>query len=84
MHPGIPKKTKPRADSLFVLCPTTKSSIVTKIGTDVRSLTKAWHSKIAVPCPHCEKVHKYRVSEAFEEAALSDERFRGGFLARWA
>jgi hypothetical protein len=57
---------------------------VTNIGTDVSSLTKTWHSKSQVPCPHCEKSHKYKVSEAFAEAAISDERIRGGFLASWA
>jgi hypothetical protein len=57
---------------------------VTNTGTDVRSLTKTWHSKIQVPCPHCEKSHKHNVSEAFAEAAISDERIRGGFLASWA
>jgi hypothetical protein len=55
---------------------------VTNLGTDVSSLTKTWHSKIQVPCPHCEKSRKYKVSEAFAEAAISDER--GGFLASWA
>ena len=78
------KKTKPSADPLFVRCPTTKSSIVTNIRTDVRSLTKAWGSKIQVPCPHCKLIHKYSVREAFAEAAISEERIRGGFLANWA
>ena len=30
-----------------------------------------------------EEIHKYRVSEAFAEAVISDERIRGGFLASW-
>jgi len=85
MHAPVLKiKNQRSAEPLFVLCPTTKSSIGTNIGPDVRSLTKAWHSKIQVPCPHCKTIHKYKVSEAFAEAALSDERIRGGFLARWA
>ena len=83
MHTPVSKKTKPSGDPLFVLCPITKNSIVTKIKTDVRSLTKVWHSKIQVPCPHCKEIHKYRVSEAFAEAVISDERIRGGFLASW-
>jgi hypothetical protein len=83
MHAPVSKKTTRSADRLFVLCPTTESSIVTKIRTDVRSLAKAWHLKIQVPCPHCNEIHKYRASEAFAEAAISDERIRGGFLASW-
>ena len=59
MHTPVSKKTKPSGDPLFVLCPITKNSIVTKIKTDVRSLTKVWHSKIQVPCPHCKEIHKY-------------------------
>jgi len=84
MHAPNQKETKRNADPLFVLCPTTKSSIVTNVRTDVRSLTKAWHSKIQVPCPHCNEIHKYRVSEAYAEAMISDERIRGGLLASWA
>jgi hypothetical protein len=84
MHAPVSKKSKPSGDPLFVVCPITKSSIVTNIRTDVRSLTKAWHSKIQVPCPHCKEIHRYRVSEAFAEAVISDERIRGGFLASWA
>ena len=72
------------AERLFVLCPTTQSPIVTNIRTDVRSLAKAWHSKIQVPCPHCNEIHKYKVRAAFAEAAISEERIRGGFLANWA
>jgi hypothetical protein len=83
MHAPVSKKTKRSAHRLFVLCPNTKNPILTNIGTDVRSLTKAWHSKIQVPCPHCQNVHNYRVREAFAEAAISDERIRGGFLASW-
>jgi RNase P subunit RPR2 len=83
MHTPVSKKTKRSADPLFVLCPITKNSIVTNIGTDVRSLSKTWHSKIQVPCPHCGKIHKYKVSEAFAEAAISNERIRGDFLASW-
>ena len=49
MHTPVSKKTKPSGDPLFVLCPITKNSIVTKIKTDVRSLTKVWHSKIKSP-----------------------------------
>ena len=84
MHAPVSKKAKRSPDPLFVLCPITRTSIVTNIRTDVRSLTKTWHSKIQVPCPHCKEIHKYKVSEAFAEAVLSDERIRGGFLASWA
>ena len=64
-------KTTPRADCLTVLCPSTQGSIRTTIATDVRTLTKAWHSKIKVSCPHCSEVHDYRVCEAYVEAALN-------------
>jgi hypothetical protein len=75
----MPRKNKPNrcADCLTVLCPTTLSSIPTTIATDVRTLAKAWHSKIKVSCPHCGAVHTYRVSEAFVEAAISYARLRG-------
>ena len=67
-------KTKPKEDCLTVLCPSTQSSIRTTIATDVRTLAKAWHSKIKVSCPHCSEVHIYRVCEAYVEAALSSAR----------
>ena len=70
-------KTKPKAECLTVLCPSTQSSIPTTIATDVRTLAKAWHSKIKVSCPHCNEVHRYRVCEAFVEAAISTARLRG-------
>ena len=78
MHAPGSKKTKRRVRTIVRLVS------VTNIGTDVSSLTKTWHSKIEVPCPHCEKSRKYKVSEVFAEAAISDERIRGGFLASWA
>jgi len=83
MHVPVEKKAKRSADPLLVLCPISKNSIVTNVKTDVRSLAKAWHSKIRIPCPHCKKIHKYTVSEAFAEAAISNERIRGDFLASW-
>jgi hypothetical protein len=75
----MPRTNKPNryADFLTVLCPTTRTSIPTKIATDVRTLAKAWHSKIKVPCPHCGAVHTYRVCEAFVEGAISQARLRG-------
>jgi len=84
MQTSNPKRAKRNADPLLVLCPTTKNSIVTNIRTDVRSLAKAWHSQIRVPCPYCKEIHKYKVSAAFAETAISDEHIRGGFLASWA
>ena len=60
-------KLRRHADCLTVLCPLTKSSIPTRIGTDVRTLAKAWHTKIKVSCPHCREVHVFRVCEAFVE-----------------
>jgi hypothetical protein len=54
-------------------------SISVAIATDVRSLTKAWHSKIKIGCPHCQETHHFKVSEAFTNAAISDERLRGVF-----
>jgi hypothetical protein len=84
MHAAVSKKSTRHADPLFVLCPITKGPIWTRIATDVRSLTKAWHSKIAVACPHCKETHKYKVSEAFAEAVISNARIRGEFLASWA
>jgi hypothetical protein len=73
-----PKENAERhADHLTVLCPTTQNSIQTTIATDVRALAKAWQSKIKVSCPHCSEVHKYRVCEAYVEAAISIARLRG-------
>jgi hypothetical protein len=74
-------KLKRYADPLTVLCPITKSSIPTAIATDVRSLAKAWHTKIQVPCPHCSEIHNYRVCEAFVETAISIARLRGDLYA---
>ena len=75
--PAVEKKGQRHADYLTVSCPTTRSSIPTTIATDVRTLAKAWHSKIKVSCPHCNEVHTYRVCEAFVEAAISTARLRG-------
>ena len=66
---GPEKNAKRYANRLTVFCPTTHSSIQTTIATDVRTLAKAWHRKIEVSCPHCGEVHKYRVCEAFVQAA---------------
>jgi hypothetical protein len=76
----MPRKNKANryADRLTVLCPTTRTSIPTKIATDVRTLAKSWHSKIKISCPQRGEVHTYRVCEAFVEAAISNERLRGG------
>jgi hypothetical protein len=81
VHPRVSKKSKRHADPLSVLCPITKSSIWTPIATDVRSLTKAWHSKIEVACPYCKAIHMFKVREAFAEAAISNARIRGEFFA---
>ena len=83
MHAPVLKKPKRQADPLYVLCPITKSPIWTRIATDVRSLTKAWHSTIEVACPHCKEAHKYNVSEAYAEAVISNARIRGEFFASW-
>lgn len=64
------------------LKPLTQGPISITIATDVRSLTKAWHSKIKIACPHCPETHHFKVSEAFTNAAISDERLRGVF-SRW-
>ena len=48
-----------------MLCPSTRGSIQTTIATDVKTLAKAWHSKIKVTCPHCSEVHNFRVCEAY-------------------
>jgi RNase P subunit RPR2 len=84
VHAPVSKEATRRAHPLYVVCPITKSPIWTRIATDVRSLTKAWHSNIVVACPHCKETHKYRVREAFAEAAISDARIRGEFFASWA
>jgi hypothetical protein len=83
VHAPVSKKAKRRADPLFVICPITKHAIWTRIATDVRSLTKAWHSDIEVACPHCRETHEYRVSEAFAEAVISNSRIRGDLFASW-
>jgi hypothetical protein len=57
----------------------THGSISIAIATDVPSLTKAWHSKIKIACPHCPQTHHFKVSEAFTNAAISDERLHGVF-----
>jgi hypothetical protein len=85
MHAPVSKKLKRRGNlPLQVLCPITKNPVLTRIGTDVRSLTKTWHSNIQVSCPHCNMTHKYRVSEAFTETAISDELMRGSAILTWA
>jgi hypothetical protein len=78
-HCAMPRtnNTNRHADCLTVLCPTTHSLIKTTIATDVGTLAKAWHRKIRVSCPHCGKVHKYRVCEAFVQAAISNAHLRG-------
>ena len=48
--------------------------------TDVRTLARSWHLKIKVACPHCGEVHRYRVCEAFVEAAISNARLRGDLM----
>jgi len=73
------KKATTRTQPLWVQCPMTQESISIDIATDVRSLTKAWHSKIKIACPHCQDTHRFRVSEAFINSAVSDERLRGVF-----
>jgi hypothetical protein len=75
--PASKNTLRRHGDCLTVLCPLTKSSIPTLIGTDVRTLAKAWHTKIKVSCPHCREVHVYRVCEAFVETAISNARLRG-------
>jgi hypothetical protein len=81
VHAPVSKKLNRHGDQpLHVLCPITKDPILTRIATDVRSLSKAWHSNIRVSCPHCNMTHKYRVSEAFTEAAISDELMRGSAI----
>jgi hypothetical protein len=77
---ALKKKAGRYADYLTVLCPNTRSSIRTAIATDVRTLAKAWHSKIKLSCPHCGEVHKYRVCDAFVEAAISPARIRGELM----
>ena len=65
MHAPVSRKLKRHGDhSLHVLCPITKNPVLTKIATDVRSLSKAWHSNIEVSYPHCNMTHKYKVNEA--------------------
>jgi hypothetical protein len=85
MHAPISKRLKHHGNlPLQVLCPITKNPILTRIGTDVRSLSKTWHSNIQVSCPHCNMTHKYRVSDAFTETAISDELMRGSAMFKWA
>jgi hypothetical protein len=86
VHGPVLKKSTRHADPLYVLCPITKSLIWTRIATDVRSLAKAWHSKIKVACPHCKETHKYNVNEAYTEAIISNARIRGEFMEgfNWA
>ena len=74
---GPEKNAKRHADHLTVFCPSTHGLIQTTIATDVQTLAKAWHSKIKVSCPHCGEVHKYRVCEAFVQAAISHPHLRG-------
>ncbi len=82
MHRPVSKKSNRGADPLYVLCPITKGLIFTRVATDVRSLRKAWHSEIAVACPHCRETHKYKVREAFAEAAISNARIRDEFFVQ--
>ena len=85
VHAPVSKKLKRHGNHpLYVLCPITKNPVLTRIATDVRSLSKAWHSNIEVSCPHCNMTHKYRVREAFTEIAISDEFMRGSAIFKWA
>ena len=75
MHAPVSKKNKRIADPLFGLCPVTKSSIVMNAGADVRSLTKAWHSRSKSPTLTARSVCK---------GGALRRTIRGGFLATWA
>ena len=59
--------------------PDDAGTISIAIATDVRSLTKAWHSNIEIACPQSPETHRFKLSEAFTTAAISDERLRGVF-----
>jgi hypothetical protein len=73
------RKAASGLEPLWLQCPMTQGPISITIATDVGSLTKAWHSKIKIACPHCPEIHHFKVSEAFTNAAISDERLRGVF-----
>ena len=79
MHLHGSRKAASGLEPLWLQCPMTQGPISIDIATDVRSLTKAWHSKIKIACPHCPETHHFKVSEAFTNAAISDERLRGVF-----
>jgi hypothetical protein len=57
---------------LFFHCPQTGLSVPTGIGTDVATLRRFWQTKFDVDCPHCGKVHRFGVREAFLDGALTD------------
>ena len=77
------KKAASRMEPLWIQCPMTQAPISINIATDVGSLTKVWQSKIKIACPHCDATHSFKVSEAFTNAAISDERLRGVF-SKWS
>ena len=74
MHLHDSRKAASGLEPLWLQCPMTQGPISIDIATDVRSLTKAWHSKIKIACPHCPETHHFKVSEAFTNAAISDDR----------
>jgi hypothetical protein len=67
----------PAAHSFSFRCPETHRLISTVLATDSQALARTWRDTIAIACPHCGQQHTAKVSDAFMDYVLSEERLRG-------
>jgi hypothetical protein len=71
---------KPGAAASMLLpfrCPKTRLLMTTKVNTDSASLAKMWHVTMKIVCSYCGDVHRFRVRDAYTDAAMSRERICG-------
>jgi hypothetical protein len=57
---------------LLFTCPTTHRRAPTRVETDAKSLAAAWKKTLKVECPHCGKMHRVSVRDAYIAFAIQD------------